>query len=82
MPRHLAALCSTLPLAVLLPVSPAASTTPQNGNSAKELHALFEAEWERGLRENPTGATYIGDHRYDDRWPDASADRNAGGTRG
>jgi uncharacterized protein (DUF885 family) len=34
------------------------------------LHALFDAEWERLLRENPVTATYIGDHRYDDRWPD------------
>ncbi|MGB7903774.1 MAG: DUF885 domain-containing protein [Steroidobacteraceae bacterium] len=38
----------------------------------KDLHALFDAEWERGLRENPTAATYIGDHRFDDRWPDLS----------
>ena len=39
---------------------------------AKGLHSLFDAEWERGLRENPVGATYIGDHRFDDRWPDLS----------
>ena len=41
-------------------------------NAAKDLHALFGAEWERGLRENPVMATYIGDHRFDDRWPDLS----------
>ena len=48
--------------------APAAPATPQT-----RLHELFESEWERGLRENPLLATYLGDHRYDDRWPDASA---------
>jgi len=42
-------------------------------DGATTLHELFDREWERGLRENPTGATYLGDHRYDDRWPDDSA---------
>jgi len=73
MHRHLAALCLASVLALSLPVSQAASAAPQNGSAAKELHDLFEAEWERGLRENPVGATYIGDHRYDDRWPDVAA---------
>ena len=36
------------------------------------LHQLFETEWERGLRENPLLATYLGDRRYEDRWPDLS----------
>jgi uncharacterized protein (DUF885 family) len=44
----------------------------EKSSAAKDLHALFDAQWERGLRENPDGATYIGDHRYDDRWPDLS----------
>ena len=39
-----------------------------------QLNALFQSEWERGLRENPLNATYVGDHRYDDRWPDLSVD--------
>jgi uncharacterized protein (DUF885 family) len=42
-------------------------------DSAKSLHDLFDAEWERRLREDPTFASYIGDRRYDDRWPDVSA---------
>ena len=42
------------------------------GTAATELHRLFDAEWERGLRENPIAATYLGDHRFDDRWPDLS----------
>jgi uncharacterized protein (DUF885 family) len=48
--------------------APAAPTTPEG-----RLHTLFDSEWERGLRENPILATYLGDHRYDDRWPDASS---------
>jgi uncharacterized protein (DUF885 family) len=50
----------------------APASAAENPSLGKDLHALFDAEWERGLRENPTGATYIGDHRYDDRWPDLS----------
>jgi uncharacterized protein (DUF885 family) len=44
----------------------------ENSSTAKALHALFDAEWERSMRENPVGATYLGDHRFDDRWPDES----------
>ena len=36
------------------------------------LQQLFDTQWERGLRENPTGATYLGDHRFDDQWQDQS----------
>ena len=46
---------------------------PPADRAEAELHALFEAEWERGLREEPVQATYLGDHRFDDRWPDVSA---------
>ena len=72
MHRHLATVGLASVLALSLPLLQAASAAPQNGSAAKELHDLFEAEWERGLRENPVGATYIGDHRYDDRWPDVT----------
>jgi uncharacterized protein (DUF885 family) len=37
-----------------------------------QLEALYEAEWQRWLREDPTLATSIGDPRYNDRWPDLS----------
>ena len=39
---------------------------------AATLHQLFDTEWERGLREDPASATYLGDHRYDAFWPDES----------
>jgi prolyl oligopeptidase len=72
MHRQLAALCQALVLA-LVPLAQAASAAPQKESAAKELHDLFEAEWERDLRQNPLAASYLGDHRYDDRWPDLSA---------
>ncbi len=44
-----------------------------NPNEAtKQLYALFDAEWELGLKENPTFASFLGDKRYNDRWTDAS----------
>jgi uncharacterized protein (DUF885 family) len=39
---------------------------------AKALHALFDAEWEYTMRENPTYASALGDKRYNDKWEDAS----------
>jgi uncharacterized protein (DUF885 family) len=41
-------------------------------DAAQALKQLFDEEWERGLRENPVGASYQGDKRYNDRWGDAS----------
>ncbi len=38
--------------------------------AAERLHALFEQEWERDLADDPLLATYRGDPRYNDRWPD------------
>ena len=60
-------------LLLLVPIVPAAQAEAATSSSAKELHALFESEWERGLRENPVAASFQGDARYDDRWPDLSA---------
>lgn len=37
-----------------------------------QFQAFLEAEWEHELREWPTWASTLGDHRYDDRWPDVS----------
>lgn len=35
-----------------------------------ELHALFADAWELDLKNNPLYASYLGDSRYNDRWPD------------
>jgi uncharacterized protein (DUF885 family) len=63
-----------LALTLLAAAVPAARSAEPSSNAAKELHQLFESEWERGLRENPVGASYLGDRRYDDRWPDLSSE--------
>lgn len=51
------------------PVCTAADTAARD----QRLSALYDAEWERALRENPLRASYLGDHRFDDRWPDLSS---------
>ncbi len=39
---------------------------------ATPFNRLYDEYWEFVLLENPTWATYLGDHRYDDRLEDAS----------
>ncbi|MFC5578133.1 DUF885 domain-containing protein [Lysobacter niabensis] len=77
--RNLAALAAML-------VAFAAPAHAQSADASRALHQLFDEEWERGLRENPVGASYQGDPRYNDRWADvrlaaieasAAADRTA-----
>ena len=53
--------------AALLCISTLAAASP-----AAELKKLFDAEWQRGLRENPINASYLGDRRYNDQWPELS----------
>ncbi len=48
-------------------VQPAAPAT----DTKQQLDALFENYFEDTLRANPLLATYIGDHRYDDRLPNS-----------
>ena len=54
---------------------PAAGTAaaPAPADSAgAALHALFDREWDRNMRENPLYASDLGDYRFNDKWPDAS----------
>jgi uncharacterized protein (DUF885 family) len=62
---------SLVMVATVATAAPAAAAT---ASAAEQLHGLFDAEWERGLRENPIEASFVGDRRYDDRWPDRSMD--------
>ncbi len=50
-----------------------AGATAAPPTAAEQANALFAEYWEWQLRELPGFATYIGDHRYDDRLTDVSA---------
>ena len=65
---------SLIAILALLAAGPLAPAARAGDDAGARLNALFQSEWERGLRENPLQATYLGDHRYDDRWPDLSTD--------
>jgi len=41
-------------------------------DAAKKLHALFDEDWQWGLKAFPEGATMLGDNRYNDRLTDYS----------
>jgi uncharacterized protein (DUF885 family) len=47
-------------------------------NPAEQLHALFAEDWQWRLRDQPEWATVLGDHRYDDRLTDLSAEAIVG----
>ena len=53
---------SLLILAVL--TTPALAAPPA---AVKQLHQLFDEDWERGLKDYPEFATFLGDTRYNDR---------------
>lgn len=38
----------------------------------ESLTRLLDDEWQRGLRDNPIAASWLGDGRFNDRWPDES----------
>ncbi len=54
-------------LLAAMTVTPLQAQTPSNA-----FQDLLNQAWERGLRENPTFASLLGDLRYNDRWPDLS----------
>src|ERR1700716_2967867 len=43
-------------------------------DTAKTLHAFFDAEWDYQMEQNPTRASSMGDRRWNDRWDDDSLD--------
>ncbi|HEV3408737.1 MAG TPA: DUF885 family protein, partial [Chthoniobacterales bacterium] len=59
-------LCAHLSFAASPSPSPAANET------AKALHAFFEAEWDYQMEQNPVRASTLGDRRWNDRWEDDS----------
>src|SRR3989338_4562214 len=65
-------LALALILSGLMAVALPARAEGAGDDAARRLHALFQEEWEYTLREDPTFASFLGDRRYNDRWPDAS----------
>lgn len=61
----------TLALCLLL-LAPTAQAAP-DAKATAALHALFDADYQRQLREDPLGASYLGDDRYNDKMPDLSS---------
>jgi uncharacterized protein (DUF885 family) len=56
-------------LAVLTLLALPAGAKP---TASEQLHQLFEEDWQRGLKDYPEYATFLGDPRYNDRWTDWS----------
>ncbi len=63
-------LCASHFLWILaLLAAPALAAPPA---AVKQLHQLLDEDWERGLKDYPEYATFLGDTRYNDRWTDWS----------
>ena len=60
-----------LPSFFLIVLAGVAQAAP-DAHATKALHALFDADYQRELREDPLGASYLGEVRYNDRLPDLS----------
>src|SRR3989338_2769955 len=65
-------LALALILSGLMAVALPARAERAGDDAARQLHALFQEEWEYPLREDPPFASFLGDRRYNDRWPDVS----------
>ena len=74
--------CCLLLISLLFAASIHTSTHAQQPTGAGgAMRALYDREWEWELTQDPLFASYLGDRRWNDRWPDISlkaiADRQA-----
>jgi len=67
-------LCSFLFLSRPGALGQAAEHSSGVQDSTRELHSLFDEEWQYELRTSPETATALGDNRYNDRLSDYSAE--------
>lgn len=44
----------------------------QENSTADQLHRLINSEWQNRLKNDPTFASWLGDKRYNQSWPDVS----------
>lgn len=69
-------LAFALPLLLALVAAPSLAAATEQAADAQvtaRTQALFERYWEQSAQRFPEWATYRGDHRFGDRWGDASA---------
>ena len=73
-PENSMRLTNLLILAIAVALFPASrSADAQGKNTAgKALHDFFESEWNYEMEQNPVAASFLGDRRWNDRWPDRS----------
>ena len=75
--------CATPPPSTDAPAAATTESTParQSTDQKQRLDALFESYFEEALELSPLLATYIGDHRYDDRLPNSIGPEHIAATR-
>ena len=64
--------CVVIASATVATASATDALSGQQHAATKALHELFDSEWQRTLRENPTQASRLGDRRYNRQWDDVS----------
>src|SRR5215210_7126093 len=57
-------------VAGLLASAVSAQSPSAAGAADTALQAIFDREWEWELTQDPQWASYLGDRRWNDRWPD------------
>ncbi len=62
----------TLLLALCCIAAPASARAETDAQATQRLHALFDAEWDWEMRDDPERATYTGDHRFGAQLTDRS----------
>ena len=65
-------LCLFAVLVCLFAAGLSAQPVPAKNAATKQLYAIFDENWEAGLKDNPGFASFLGDKRYNDRWGDLS----------
>ena len=68
--KRLTMILRTLAMGLLL-FTGAVNAAP-DAKASKALHALFDADYQRELKDSPFNASFLGDDRYNDQMPDLS----------